>query len=104
MSFGFDGVWGSFQLQGNGNPGTRIARANIFWEFFNLNGLVADMVMGRQFFSVGGIQNDYMLRDVLDALVFNVHWKDKVDIKILGVDVYSGANSYGAGENDRWND
>ncbi|WP_041948581.1 hypothetical protein [Turneriella parva] len=104
MSFGFDGVWGSFQLQGNGNPGTRIARANIFWEFFNLNGLVADVVMGRQFFSVGGIQNDYMLRDVLDAVVFNVHWKDKVDIKILGVDVYSGANSYGAGENDRWND
>ena len=104
MSFGFDGVWGSFQLQGNGNPGTRIARANVFWEFFSLNGITADMVIGRQFFSVGGIQNDYMLRDVLDAMVFNVHWKDKVDVKILGLDVYSGANSYGAGENDRWND
>lgn len=104
MSFGFDGIWGSFQLQGNGNPGTRIARANMFWEFFNLGNVAVDTVIGRQFFSVGGIQNDYMLRDVLDAIVFNVHWKELVDIKILGLDVYSGANSYGAGENDRWND
>lgn len=104
LSFGFDGVWGSFQLQGAGNPGTRIARANIFWEFFNLDGFVIDTVIGRQFFSVGGIQNDYMLRDILDALVFNIHWKGITDIKVLGFDVYSGANSYGAGENDRWND
>lgn len=104
LSFGFDGVWGSFQLQGNGNPGTRIARANIFWEFFNLGGISADIVIGRQFYAVGGIQNDYMLRDVLDAIVFNVRWKDMIDVKILGLDVYSGANSYGSGENDRWND
>lgn len=104
MSFGFDGVWGSFQMQGAGNPGTRIARANIFWEFFNLGGLSIDTVIGRQFYSVGGIQNDYMLRDVLDAIVFNIHWKDKIDVKVLAFDVYSGANSYGAGENDRWND
>ncbi|MDW8305928.1 MAG: hypothetical protein RML34_02535 [Leptospiraceae bacterium] len=104
LSFGFDGVWGSFQLQGNGNPGTRIARANIFWEFFNKGGFSSDLVIGRQFFSIGGIPNDYMLRDVLDALVVNVHQKDLIDIKILAVDVYSGANSFGAGENDRWND
>jgi hypothetical protein len=104
MSFGFDGVWGSFQLQGNGNPGTRIARANVFWEFFNLGGVSIDTVIGRQFYSVGGIQNDYMLRDVLDAVVFNVHWKDVLDVKVLGFDVYSGANSFGSGENDRWND
>lgn len=104
LSFGFDGVWGSFQLQGNGNPGTRIARANIFWEFFNMGGISIDTVIGRQFYAVGGIQNDYMLRDVLDAIVFNIHWKDMIDIKVLGLDVYSGANSYGAGENDRWND
>ncbi|MFO1481708.1 MAG: hypothetical protein U1F40_16030 [Turneriella sp.] len=104
MSFGFDGVWGSFQMQGSGNPGTRIARANVFWEFFNLGGISIDTVIGRQFYSVGGIQNDYMLRDVLDAIVFNIHWKDKIDVKVLGLDVYSGANSYGAGENDRWND
>lgn len=104
MSFGFDGVWGSFQLQGNGNPGTRIARANIFWEFFSLGGLSIDTVIGRQFYAVGGIQNDYMLRDVLDAIVFNIHWKDMIDVKVLALDVYSGANSYGSGENDRWND
>ncbi len=104
MSFGFDGVWGSFQLQGNGNPGTRIARANIFWEFFNMAGISIDTVIGRQLYSVGGIQNDYMLRDVLDAIVFNVHWKDMIDVKVLALDVYSGANSFGSGENDRWND
>lgn len=104
LSFGFDGVWGSFQLQGNGNPGTRIARANIFWEFFNKGGFSSDLVIGRQFFSIGGVPNDYMLRDVLDALVVNLHQKDLFDIKILAVDVYSGANSFGAGENDRWND
>ncbi len=104
LSFGFDGIWGSFQLQGNGNPGTRIARANVFWEFYNKGGNSFDLVTGRQFFSIGGVPNDYMLRDVLDALVINNHVKDLVDIKILAVDVYSGANSFGAGENDRWND
>ncbi|MCX7632355.1 MAG: hypothetical protein N2Z22_03370, partial [Turneriella sp.] len=45
MSFGFDGVWGSFQMQGAGNPGTRIARANIFWEFYNSGGLSLDTVI-----------------------------------------------------------
>ncbi|MCB1201463.1 MAG: hypothetical protein KDK41_12520 [Leptospiraceae bacterium] len=104
LSFGFDGIWGSFQLQGNGNPGTRIARANIFWEFFRNPMLQTDVVLGRQFFSVGGVINDYMLRDVLDAIVFNVHMDNLVDIKVLAVDVYSGANSFGSGENDRWND
>ncbi|MFZ5629920.1 MAG: hypothetical protein ACOY5B_12375 [Spirochaetota bacterium] len=104
MSFGFDGIWGSFQLQGNGNPGTRIARANIFYEFYRKENMSFDLVLGRQFFSVGGAYNDYMLRDVLDAAVINGHIQNLVDIKILALDVYSGANSFGSGENDRWND
>lgn len=104
MSFGFDGIWGSFQLQGNGNPGTRIARANIFWEFMSNPNFKTNIVAGRQFFSVGGVINDYMLRDVLDAMVFNAHLKHLIDVKLLAVDVFSGANSFGSGENDRWND
>jgi hypothetical protein len=105
LSWGFDGVWGHDQLQGFSNPGTRIGRANVFWNFAHSKTLDATVTMGRQFFTIGGgMRNDYMQKDILDAVVLDFNSNGIVEGHLLLLDVYSGANNFGSDEGERWND
>lgn len=104
LSWGFDGVWGHDQLQGFANPGTRIGRANVFWNFLNGSFASSTLTVGRQYFSVGGIPNDYMQKDILDAIVLDGKFSKLLEARFLLLDVYSGANNYGSDDGEVWND
>ncbi len=104
LSWGFDGVWGHDQLQGYANPGTRIGRANVFWNYLAGSVVNSTLTIGRQYFSIGGISNDYMLKDVLDAVVIDAKWNKFLEARFLVLDVYSGANNYGSDDGEVWND
>ncbi len=103
-ALGFDGVWGHDQLQGYSNPGLRISRANISWDFLSGQDLASSLIIGRQYFDIGGQPVDHMQKDILDAVTVVGKWKGIMDLKLLLLDVFSGANSYGAGGEKRWND
>lgn len=104
LSWGFDGVWGHDQLQGYSNPGTRIGRANIFYNFQNASFMQSTLTVGRQYFSIGGIPHDYMQKDILDAIVLDTKINRILEARLLLLDVYSGANNFGNDDGERWND
>ena len=104
ISLGFDGVWGHDQLQGYSNPGLRIGRANFSWAFLNKPAANMELTIGRQYSSIGGQPVDYMQRDILDAVILKTRFRGLLEAKFILVDLFSGANNYGAGGEKTWND
>lgn len=104
MSWGFDGIWGHDQLQGFSNPGTRIGRANAFWAAVDNRAWNFSVITGRQYFSIGGLPEDYMQKDILDAVVLDTTLKRLFNFRVLAIDFFSGANNFGPGDDQRWND
>ena len=104
FSFGFDGAWGHDQFLGFANPGLRIGRLNAYWNIFDNSVASSKLILGRQFFTIGGSPVDYIQRDILDAVVLSSHFKGIMNLDLLLVDFFSGANNYGSDTGEVWND
>ena len=97
-----NGFWGDDQLSGkstnNDSSSTLIGADPFAFGELYLQGIIVkkrsldiSVKIGRQFFEVGGIPNDYMLRDYLDAITVQVAHSNVGTLRILGVDFFQGA-------------
>ncbi|RME92260.1 MAG: hypothetical protein D6767_03600 [Candidatus Hydrogenedentota bacterium] len=104
-NFFVNGFWGNDQLAGasnNNNSASTSSGANPFnigelnleYIFYASGDTEYSMKLGRQFFSIGGLSTDFMLRDYLDALTAKANFNKQLELKLLVVDFYQMAGDH----------
>ncbi|MDH5719174.1 MAG: hypothetical protein OEZ13_01000 [Spirochaetia bacterium] len=97
-----NGYWGSDQLSGSSSNNSFLTSGSdpfLFAELYtrafliNKTDSTLSMKIGRQFFEIGSLTRDYVLRDYLDAVTFQYYNKNIGGLKVLAVDFYKMGSS-----------
>ena len=89
-----NGLWGEDQI---GSEGAQIGVLNFYELMFSytpldLKPVALSVDVGRQKFSIGGVPKDYVMDDVLDAVVLNLDLRKFGRIRALALDFYTGSD------------
>ncbi|MGM0559086.1 MAG: hypothetical protein ACQEVA_22065 [Myxococcota bacterium] len=87
------GLWGSDQI-GSINAFMNFLyfyKLNIQWDIVDAPGLKLSTTLGRQSFEIGGADDDFFLKDILDAATITAEGPEQVGtLRILALDVFTG--------------
>jgi hypothetical protein len=92
MNLAQSGFWGKDQLSSSseGMGGALLNFLNLYIEgdLVEQPNFLFNIKIGRQFFQIGGMSHDYMLKDVLDAVVLQFDVIQKFSIRVLAFDLF----------------
>ncbi|MEO1270988.1 MAG: hypothetical protein AAFX99_23105, partial [Myxococcota bacterium] len=91
VSLAHNGLWAEDQV---GAEGQLIGALNFYELMFTYTPLEVEPVavsfeLGRQQFKIGGVPKDYIMEDVLDALILTVDGRQFGRLRIMAVDFYT---------------
>ncbi len=88
----YDVLWRDDQLgRAAGSTGDlNVYRLNVTYDLLKTSGFQLELTMGRQPFSIGGLDRDYILAGTLDAVVAKADFGGAGAIRVLAIDFFGG--------------